>query len=108
MPTRDTSEKLTTLAVGGKGAGSVLTGSYGIAKHHVRKPLNFNYGREIPDEVLTVEYEVYREMVLRWHGPKGDEELRFWAHVDAIKDEFALMKELAANYRPVFQDNTKK
>lgn len=63
---RDTSEKLTTLAVGGKAAGQSLTGTYGMAKFHVRQSLNFDYGADIPDEILTIGYEVYREMALRW------------------------------------------
>lgn len=106
---RDTSEKLTTLAVGGKAAGQSLTGTYGVAKFHIQQPLNFDYGVAIPDEILTIGYEVYREMALRWRREdKSFDELRFWVHVDTIKDEFALMKELASGYRPTFQDNTAK
>lgn len=100
-------ERLTTLAVGGKAAGQSLTGNCGVAAFHVRQPLNFDYGADVPDEILTIEKQFYREMTLRWKRQDGSfDELKFWAH-ESIPDEFALMKELASGYRPIHQDNTK-
>lgn len=100
----ETMPNLKTLAVGGAAAGQIIYGEYGQAKYFV-KEISAALSVKEPLAYVTSRWEYYREMRLTYHGKdKKYHTMRFWAAESSIKDEWELLQELAANYRPVYQD----